>query len=177
MRPGQLASITIEGVIYSILFLHLASSSEPRGMGLRDDMLYKSVKFRHVLDKVIGQPHQANYIFVGDLNTMGMDYPFGKDIEPEYELEKWDDRASQYYGMHRLSKSYNRTWSGGKDSRHPDSDLDHVYASTNLKFAQFNGADVDVRGWVQFNSNAEKNKWIDDYSDHSLLYFEVLKPA
>lgn len=175
MRPGQLVSITLEGVNYNLLFLHLASSSEPRGMGLRDDMLYKAIKFRHVLDKAVGQKHQSNYIFLGDLNTMGMDYPFNKDIEPKLELDKWDQRASQYYGMHRLRKSHNKTWSGGENSIYPDSDLDHVYASKNLKFTQFNGADVDVRGWVNAITDGEKNKWINDYSDHSILYFEVQK--
>jgi exonuclease III len=174
MRPGQLVSISLDGVNYSLLFLHLASSSEPRGMGLRDDMLYKAVKFRHVLDKAVGQKHQSKYIFLGDLNTMGMEYPFNKDIEPKLELEKWDKRASQYYGMHRLRKSHDKTWSGGEDSIYQDSDIDHVYASENIKFTQFNGADVDVRGWVNAITDEEKYKWINDYSDHSILYFEVL---
>lgn len=175
MRPGQLVTIIIDEVNYSLLFLHLASSSEPRGMGLRDDMLYKAVKFQHVLDDAIGQKHKANYIFLGDLNTMGMDYPFDKDIEPRFELDKWDKRASQYYAMHRLSKTNGVTWSGGSNSTHPDSDLDHVYASKHLKFTQFNSADVVVRGWVDATSDSEKNKWIDEYSDHSILYFEVQK--
>ena len=65
MRPGLLVTITIDGANYILLFLHLASSSEPRGMGLRDDMLYRAVKFRHVvLDKAAGGKHKANYIFL-----------------------------------------------------------------------------------------------------------------
>lgn len=74
-------------------------------MGLRDDMLYRAVKFRHTLDKGAGRKHKANYIFLGDLNTMGMGYPFHKDIDAETELRKWDLRARRYYGMHRLKKT------------------------------------------------------------------------
>jgi len=49
-----------------------------------------------------------------------------------------------------------------------------------LKFKQFNKtsidkADVSVRGWVNAKSNTEKDKWIKDYSDHSLLFLEVQK--
>ena len=180
MRPGLLATFTIDGVNYILLFLHLASSTEPRGMGLRDDMLYKAVKFRHVLDKATGGRHTANYVFLGDLNIMGMEYPFEKDIEAQIELGKWDVRARRYYGMRRLEKSHNVTWSGGSTSGYPDANLDHVYAAKHLKFKLFKNAngkdvDVDVRGWVNKTSNSDKDDWIAKYSDHSLLYFELQK--
>jgi endonuclease/exonuclease/phosphatase family metal-dependent hydrolase len=181
MRPGLLATFTIDGVIYIVLFLHLASSTAPRGMGLRDDMLYRAVKFRHVLDKATGGYHTANYIFVGDLNTMGMEYPFEKDIEAQTELKKWDERAKRYYGMRRLKKTHDVTWSGGSTSTYNDSNLDHVYAAKQLKFKLFKNADgedveVDVRGWVNETSISDKDDWIEKYSDHSLLRFEVQKP-
>lgn len=179
MRPGLLVTITIDGKNYVLLFLHLASSTEPRGMGLRDNMLYRAMKFRHVLDKVTGGKHTANYIFLGDLNTMGMEYPFDKDIEATIELKKWDQRASRYYGMERLKKTFERTWSGGSDSSYPPANLDHVFAAKHLTFEQFTnpaGEDVyvNVRGWVG-KSTSEQDQWIARYSDHSLLYFEVQK--
>jgi len=180
MRPGLLATITVDGVYYTLLFLHLASSDEPRGMGLRDDMLDKAVKLRGTLDKALGGKNKANYIFLGDLNIMGMDYPFQKDIESETELRKWDTRASQYYGMRRLKKAYDKTWYGGSASSLPPADIDHVYAAKHLVFKQFENpqnesADVDVRGWVNQPSAKAQDSWRDTYSDHSLLYFEVQK--
>lgn len=179
MRPGLLVTVTLDGDNYILLFLHLASSSKPRGLGLRDDMLYRAIKFRHVLDKVTGGKHTANYIFLGDLNTMGMEYPFEKDIEATKELQKWDIRGSRYYGMRRLTKTYERTWSGGSDSSFPPANLDNVYAAKHLTFKPFKNpagenAQVDVRGWVK-EPSIEQNSWIDNYSDHSLLYFEVQK--
>ena len=178
MRPGLLLTITIAGKRYMILFLHLASSNEPRGFGLRDDMADKAIKFRKTLNKAVDG--KANYIFLGDLNTMGLEYPYNHDIEAESELKRWDTRAKQYYDLRRLTKTHDATWSNGSGSTIPDSNLDHVYASEHLKFKEFDKigggkADVSVRGWVNKVTNAEKNKWIKDYSDHSLLYLEVQK--
>ncbi len=34
-------------------------------------------------------------------------------------------------------------------------------------------AEVDVRGWTNQPTLAAKDKWIKDFSDHSLLYLEV----
>ena len=180
MRPGQLMSVNIDGKVYSLLFLHLASSSEPRGMGLRDDMLYRAVKFRHTLDKVAGGKHKSNYIFMGDLNIMGLDYPYNKDIEPEIELKKWNSRASGYYGMSKLDKTFETTWSGGSKSKYKPANLDHVFAAKHLKFKRFKNpqnkdCDVDVRGWVDEKTTSDQDKWLKQYSDHSLLYFEVQK--
>lgn len=75
MRPGLLVTITINGLNYCLLFLHLTSGTNPRGMGLRDDMLTRAIKFRKVLDSAAGGKGLANYIFLGDLNTMGLEYP------------------------------------------------------------------------------------------------------
>ena len=178
MRPGLLLTVTISGKQYSVLFLHLASSNEPRGFGLRDDMAVRAIKFRKILDKATGG--DANYIFLGDLNTMGLEYPYDKDIESTTELKRWDSRAKKYYDLRRLIKTHDVSWSNGSTSTIPDSNLDHVYASEHLKFKQFNKvgggkADVSVRGWVNTKTIAEKDKWIKDYSDHSLLFLEVQK--
>jgi hypothetical protein len=53
MRPGQLVTVVKDGVNYALLFLHLASGNDPRGMGLRDDMLERAFEFRKVLDPSI----------------------------------------------------------------------------------------------------------------------------
>ena len=176
MRPGLLATITVAGKPYNVLFLHLASSNEPRGFGLRDDMAIRAIKFRKTLDEAVGG--KAHYIFLGDLNTMGLDYPYQKDIDSPTELKKWDSRASQFYDMRRLTKTHDASWSNGSTSSIPDSNLDHVYAAKHLQFKMFNRpaggtAEVDVRGWVNAASAAAKDKWIKDFSDHSLMYLEV----
>ena len=169
MRPGLLATITLDGARYSLLFLHLASSNEPRGFGLRDDMAIRAIKFRKTLNAATG--NNANYIFLGDLNTMGLDYPYNSDIDSGTELKRWDTRASQYYDMRRLIKTLDVTWSNESGSSIPDSNLDHVFASKHLQFKQFTRpsdgakADVEVRGWVDQASSADKDKWISDYSD------------
>ncbi|MBI3166426.1 MAG: hypothetical protein HYZ24_17205, partial [Chloroflexi bacterium] len=77
--------------------------------------------------------------------------------------------------MRLLSKSAPATWSNGSKSSIPDSNLDHVVAADHLVFTQFDGSDVSVRGWAEKKTTQEKDEWIRQYSDHSLLYFEVHK--
>ena len=73
MRPGQLVTITKNDQTYCLLFLHFASGNNARGMGLRDDMLERAFEFRKALDRRAGGDLKARYIFMGDLNTMGLD--------------------------------------------------------------------------------------------------------
>lgn len=179
MRPGQLVSVSKNGKNYGLLFLHLSSGDDPRGMGLRDDMLERAFEFRRTLDKSEGGDGKARYLFLGDLNTMGMTYPFDRSIKAEIELQKWDRYAARAkIAMRRLAKSHDATWFNGSKSSLPPSNLDHVYASTNLAFKAFARSDgtqaqVAVRGWAEETTDAKKDAWIGKYSDHSLLYFEV----
>jgi len=179
MRPGQLVTITKNSKNYGLLFLHLSSGTDPRGMGLRDDMLERAFEFRRTLDKAEGGQGKARYLFLGDLNTMGMSYPFDRSIDASIELRKWDryaDRAK--ITMRRLVKTHDVSWFNGSSSSLPPSNLDHVYVSTNLNFKVFPRADgtdanVSVRGWVEEITDAKKDAWIGKFSDHALLYFEV----
>jgi hypothetical protein len=81
--------------------------------------------------------------------------------------------------MTRLMKTHDATWFNGSSSTLPPSNLDHVYASTNLNFRAFvrpsdgGTASVAVRGWVDEPTAAKKDTWIGKFSDHSLLFFEV----
>jgi endonuclease/exonuclease/phosphatase family metal-dependent hydrolase len=180
MRPGQLVTVRKDGVNYALLFLHLASGNDPRGMGLRDDMLLRAFEFRRTLDKASGGRGQARYLFLGDLNTMGMDYPFDRSIDPAVELRKWDRVAARStIAMRRLVKTHDASWSNGSASRLPPSNLDHVFASSNLAFRSFRRADgseaqVALRGWVDAATDAERDAWIANYSDHSLMYLELV---
>lgn len=179
MRPGQLVAITKNNINYGLLFLHLSSGTDPRGMGLRDDMAERALEFRRTLDKAAGGAGKARYMFLGDLNTMGMKYPFDRSIDAAVELKKLDQYAARAsIGMQRLAKTHDVTWYNGSKSSIAPSNLDHVFATTNLKFRTFpraggTSANVAVRGWVDEPTDAKKDAWIARYSDHSLLYFEV----
>lgn len=179
LRPGALLTLVIEGVYYPLLFLHAKSAPDPRSFGLRDDIINKSMKFINVLQRASTDNADVNYMIMGDLNTMGMDIKNlnDKDITAKMEIDRIALRADRYYNLELLSKTYPNTWSNGSTSRFVDSNLDHVLAAKHLQFTQFtnNGvtASVSVRGWADTTSVAEKDKWIQDFSDHNLLYFEV----
>jgi hypothetical protein len=180
LRPGALVTVIESGEEFSFLFLHTKSGSDPRSMGLRDDMTKKAFSLNSALQRVAVDEGRApaNYVFCGDLNTMGMDYTHlrEKDIDPDEELIKLSNFA-QRRKMTLLAKSHEITWSGGTGSSFDDSVLDHVVACDHLQFTAFVGgpdndpALVDVRGWHQAPN---KDDWIDQNSDHNLLYFEIV---
>lgn len=173
LRPGALLTLKIDGADYSLLFLHTKSGADPRGFGIRDDMLVRATKFQKTLDKAVGG--RANYVFLGDLNTMGMAYTYmrSEDVEAANEISRLGKIASRRR-MRVLTKP-GPSWWNGPGSSLPPSDLDHVVASAHLEFKRFGGFDVRLMGWPEKATDAEKGRWIDDYSDHALLYFEVQK--
>jgi hypothetical protein len=78
--------------------------------------------------------------------------------------------------MRRLAKTKETTWWNGPGTSLVPSNLDHVVASDHLKFKTFSpNAQIDVRGWASLATDAEKKNWITEYSDHSLLFFQVEK--
>lgn len=171
MRPGALLTITTAGQCYPILFLHLASGPNPRGWGLRDDMLERALEFRRTLQK--GATDPVNYLFLGDLNTMGLQYFFKvHNILADVELQKIEAIAKKGK-MRTLTKNKPHTWSNGSTSRLKPGNLDHVVAANHLKFKQFNGADVRVLGWPEEPTTLEQDTWIKRFSDHGILFFEV----
>ncbi len=174
LRPGALLTLKIEGKNYTLLFLHTKSSTAPVGLGLRDDMFSRALDFkRKVLDKAAGGLGKASFLFLGDLNTMGMKYPFAKSIGADVELQKLDREATKAK-MRRLTKNKPKTWWNGPGTSLPPSDLDHVVASEQLQFKSFSGADVDVRGWPALPAS-KQGDWIKRFSDHGLLFLEVQK--
>jgi len=174
LRPGALLTVTVNGLHYSILFLHTKSSSKPIGLGVRDDQFERAYKFKRLLDRIAGGKGKANFLFLGDLNVMGMQYPFEKDIVPPLELKKID-RDTRKVKMRRLTKNHPATWWNGPGSRFAPADLDHVVASDHLNFKPFDGANIAVRGWPALRTEQDKAAWINDYSDHGLLYLELQK--
>lgn len=180
MRPGALLTVRADGADYSLLFMHVASMTDPRGFGLRTDMIDRAFKFKEHLDEIAKD--KANFLFLGDLNSMGLDYVFGREPAPstkllhdrvsaEQEIERIAFEATKRE-MRLLSKTAEHTWGKTSGMR---SNLDHVVASDQLQFKSFAGKDVDVRGWPQLATEAEQSKWISEFSDHGMLFFEVQK--
>lgn len=178
MRPGALVTVRSGDKDYSLLFVHVASMTDPRGFGLRTDMFERAFSFKKYLDKVAGG--KADFLFAGDVNTMGLDYVYGREeppskkllhgrIDAEQEISSLSYQATKHE-MRLLTKTADTTWGSKGGMR---SNLDHVIASSQLEFKSFAGKEVEVRGWPQLDDPAEQKKWIETYSDHGLLYFEV----
>ena len=178
MRPGAFLTVRADGTDYSLLFMHVASMTDPRGFGMRADMIERAFSFKKYLDKVAkGTP---NFIFLGDLNTMGLDYVYGRELPPskkllrgrvsaEQEIEHLGFEAARH-GMRVLSKTAEQTWGKASGMR---SNLDHVVASDQLQFKPLGGMEVGVRGWPELKAKEEQGEWMKRFSDHALLSFEV----
>lgn len=178
LRPGTLTTVKINNQDYSLLFLHTKSHTTPVGFGTRDDQFKKALDLKKALDKKAGGKNKANFVIMGDLNTMGMSYLFSKDIKSEFELKKLAKHASNR-GMKFLQKDYDLTWTNGKKMF---GDLDHVITSNHLKFSSFpNTSNVKVSGWVEHLDPPLKPKsskfsnFVKKVSDHNSLYFEIQK--
>jgi hypothetical protein len=190
LRPGVLVTVYHDRQYYPLLFLHLKSLTDAKGFGLRNDMIdracafskklvdqaRKNMKTKNNLNEL--PPRDAippvNYMFMGDLNTMGLDFNSdGRfEVSATREIDELRKRA-EASKMRLLSKTGNATWNNGSASQFSPADLDHVVVADHLEFSRFGGKEVLLRGWPECRSSAEIDNWIDDYSDHALLYFEV----
>ncbi len=174
LRPGALATVQAAGASYSFLFLHLKSFPAPRDWGLRDDMFAHVASLKRALDRATPDG-DANFVALGDLNTMGLKAPYNdvSDMSGGEELGFVDSRMqASHTRLRRLSKTHEETWWNGKDNWRPSA-LDHVYAAEHLTFAAFSGSEVRVEGWVKEPDDPAKKAWIEAYSDHALLYGEI----
>lgn len=115
---------------------------------------------------------KAKLIACGDLNTMGMK----DEITAEEELEKHTARLRRVQ-MRPLTKTFPTTWHPEENMRHvlPPSNLDHVFATEGIDFTEKLGTDAEIRlkGWPELESEEERFKWVDDYSDHAALLFKI----
>lgn len=176
LRPGVLVTPYIDGEYYPLLFLHLKSMPDPKGFGLRFEMTKRAFDFRKVLKKAAGNNKEPNYMFLGDLNTMGMDY-FGSDKDISADRERAElARSASRRKMRVLTKTYENTyWS----KTYGENNLDHVVAAKHLKFKSYGGKDIRMSGWTDHvnepSAGTKIAKWVKKYSDHALLYLEVQK--
>lgn len=175
LRPGALLTLRFGNTPYNLLFLHTKSSPKPVGLGLRDDMFSRAFRLKRKLDKLVAG--DARLIFCGDLNTMGMKYPYQKNIDYATELRKLARDAARNR-MRILDKSHDATWTDA-NRRLPDSNLDHVVVSEVLDITlwDFGGGvegEVEVAGWnAHANASTGWRSFVDNVSDHCSLYFEV----
>jgi len=180
LRPGAL--LTVKGDVpdqpLSILFAHLKSFPSPEGFGLRDAMIEKVRGLKRAIDKRLQHgnglpPESGRFLLVGDLNTMGMNLTFSpKDIAGDEEIARLD-RVLSFRDMQRLATTHPFTFNDGSASTLPKSLLDHVYATRNLTFRDMGGAPVRVAGWAEETTVAAQDAFIDAFSDHAPLIFEV----
>lgn len=170
LRPAALLTVTSPGRDYlSMLFTHLKSLPSPEGFGLRDAMLTKVRDLKGAIDRAVGG--DSRFILLGDLNTMGLNMTFSdSDLTGREEIARVD-RILAYRGLHRQPKTHDATFNNGSTSSYLPADLDHVYATDNLTFSdQCGGAKVRVAGWAEA---VDADAWIDRYSDHAPLIFEI----
>lgn len=181
-RPGLLLSVHLDSKYYPILFLHIRSGSKTEDFGLRDAALNHAFNLKMALDKRSDEP--SNFIFLGDLNTMGIDDPvpyskelnFSADEEVERlgdwadkrEMKLLDKEAIEIHGVNREV-----TWYNGSDHYEP-TNLDHVIASNHLNIHDQDGTlnSVSILGWPQL-PREQWNYWFNQFSDHAMMYFEV----
>lgn len=176
LRPGVMLTLIIDGIHYVMLFVHLKSMNSPVGWGLRDDMFNKIRNLKSAINAASGGHEQANLIVAGDFNTMGMNYTYGnKDISSDEEINRLKKLMSAgNYKMRLLTKDSTYSYFNGSASG-LIGNLDHVLVSDHLNFTQFNGSEVKILGLTDFDHpSVEQDQWIADYSDHGILYFEVL---
>ncbi|MEE4277882.1 MAG: endonuclease/exonuclease/phosphatase family protein [Halieaceae bacterium] len=174
MRPGIFATVTKADVEYCFLFLHLKSFDDPRSWGLRDDMFHHVARLKRALDR--RGDAEPNLLVLGDLNTMGLSAAYNdvSDIDGKQELAFVANRMRRA-NMRRLPPSHELSWWNGSDNYAPGSSLDHVFASEHMRFRSFrSGAEIKVVGWPDEPTDEAKRAWIEAYSDHALLYGEIV---
>lgn len=172
LRPGALATLRHDsGEDY--VFLHPKSFEAPRDWGLRDDMFAHAASLKRKLDKVVGPERRANFIVMGDLNTMGLNAAWNpkSDLEADEEIAFLENRMRSVK-MVRLPKTHEASWWNGKEKPGP-SKLDHAFAAEHLRFKHFEGQLIKVIGWPELDDEGERRRWIEAFSDHAMLFGQI----
>jgi len=176
LRPGGLVSFQQRGdrFFHNILFLHLDSGGTTNDYNNRRDMYKKIWKLNSALKKLKIQNKKSRLIVLGDLNVMGKEE--GRKVSAKKELDNLKQDAKDAK-MEMLEKSFDFTWKGS--GRYPDSDLDHVIASSGLKFERWISEneskiwEIEVDGWNNLDTESERRKFAREISDHSPLIGRV----
>jgi len=176
LRPGAFITLRIQGLHYNILFLHTDSGTEAPDFGHRAEMFEKVWHLRNALNKINPDPGDAKLIILGDLNTMGLQYPYRRvshrRVEEKEEIDALEEFAHRR-DMVVLKKEYETTF----NNLEYESNLDHVLATENVTFGDLGQTDsepykVKVTGWHQLQG-AARRRFIENISDHCSLHCEV----
>lgn len=178
LRPGALLTVHEGDIHVPILFVHLKSMPDAEGFGLRDAMLERIYSLKNALDRSAAKLRgvasaKANFIVLGDYNTMGLDYHGGlHDIPMDREIAVLKERMARRQ-MRKPSTSHPHTFFNGSKSVYPPSELDHVFVAKHLQLDKSQGFEVEVGGWAKLASDADRDDWIERFSDHAPLIFTV----
>ncbi len=168
LRPGGLLSVLPknEEAFTNFLFLHTDSGKDAQAFANRKLMFDKIWSLRDRLAALPEQGGEARLVALGDLNTMGQTH--GASAAEEIAAL---EQAALANGMRMLPKTHPHTWSSDGKRK---SNLDHVIASTELRFQPQTPApaEVLVDGWVN-RSGDERVNFVKNISDHSLLFGET----
>ena len=175
LRPGLLVTVPHQGQVFPMLFLHLKAADAAIDFGVRAYQHDKVRSLRKSLDSAAA-PERANFIMAGDLNNVGMNLSFSdRDITIEEEIARLRSMyESRFDDLVLLKKTTNATFWNGPGSSDPPADIDHVVAASRVQIAKLpHGESVEVKGWPELATDAEKEAWIRRFSDHALLRFTI----
>lgn len=176
LRPGALLTVIKSGNMYNLLFLHNDSGPDAAAFGNRFEMIDRVQNMAKAIHK---KNPDARVIVAGDLNTMGMAFPSqrvgDKRVTMEEEIEGVASLMAKY-DFQWAGKQHDATWLSKPGSY--TSNLDHVIHSAGVQLNELGTRSdgkpyyVKVQGWVGL-SKGQQQTYLDKYSDHCLLYWEV----
>lgn len=174
LRPGALmAVLENSGQWTQLLYLHTDSGTGAGDFGNRFEMFERVAKMRAALAK---QANQADrLIALGDLNTMGLNYPKRSKVRITGAEEIAE--LATFTRMTLATKDITATWRDA-NGRIKDSDLDHVLHSPALTLKSL-GTDpggastaISSAGWPKLAGQPQSD-FVLTISDHAVLVGET----
>jgi hypothetical protein len=181
LRPGHLVALReiTNDKWTQLLYLHTDSGVDASAFGNRFEMFDRVAKMRKALAKQAQDKDRL--IVLGDLNTMGLNYPKRNSVVVKGSEEIAE--LANFTGLKLATKDVEATW---KDinRRIKDSNLDHVLHSPSLALANIGTGRVDTllsgepvnihtAGWPE-KSGAERDDFVRNISDHAILVGETV---
>jgi Endonuclease/Exonuclease/phosphatase family len=176
LRPGALISLleTTGGEWTQLLYLHTDSGTTADDFGNRFNMFSHVAKMRKALAKQASV--EDRLIALGDLNTMGLNYPKKNKIKIAGSEEIAE--LAYFTNLTLATKDVPATWRDA-NKKIKDSDLDHVLHSPGLQLTMLgkrpNGDPTAIHtgGWPKL-TGADQSTFIRTISDHAILVGETL---
>jgi len=168
LRPGLMTTVTTpNGVETSFLSLHLKSHADYHAIGTRAEQFAAMFKLGKIFRK-----SKKRLLVMGDLNTFGLDLPYGFGFETEGEL-RLIKRKLKLAGLRLLSKDSDHTWTPSKRSRYKIADLDYFIASDEVKIVDDELVHVD---WPKgYSPRSERSTWFrEGMSDHAPIITSIV---